>query len=60
MTTKHIEKLIKEDSLYFVRQNGSHKINEPIDISGLVVVLFMAKNAVEKGTLNLILKKKDH
>jgi len=57
MTAKQIEKLVKNNGWYLVRQKGSHKIYKNKTISGIVVIPFHGKKDLPKGTEQSILKK---
>jgi len=57
MTAKQIEKLVKNNGWYLVRQKGSHKIYKNETISGIVVIPFHGKKDLPKGTEQSILKK---
>jgi len=57
MTAKQVEKLIKSNGWFFVRQKGSHKIYKNNDITGIVVIPFHGKRDLPSGTLGSILKK---
>ena len=57
MTAKQIEKLVKNNGWYLVRQKGSHKIYKHETISGIVVIPFHGKKDLPKGTEQSILKK---
>jgi len=57
MTAKQIEKLVKNNGWYLVRQKGSHKIYKNETISGIVVIPFHGKKYLPKGTEQSILKK---
>jgi predicted RNA binding protein YcfA (HicA-like mRNA interferase family) len=57
VTAKQIEKLIKINGWYFVRQKGSHRIYKHKSIPGIVVIPFHGKKDLPKGTEQSIFKK---
>jgi len=57
VTAKKLEKLIKKEGWFFVRQNGSHKIYKHESIIGIVVIPFHGKKDIPVGTLKSIIKK---
>ncbi len=57
MTAKEVEKLVKGNGWYFVRQTGSHRIYKHDELNGIVVIPFHGKRDLTKGTLNSILKQ---